>query len=416
MSQASLQFRTEQPAAWIVLAARGAAGAPSGVGKATVRVGALANLPVDRPADPGDALGFDYARYGMVPPAPCLWPGHPVREGWERGRRLVGRRTRIATLAATRWLALRLAAWHRGEAFDDHQITPQVLRSLEVATTCPITGRALHDDAQVVVVDTARGWVAGNLVLMSPAFAERWVGLDWEGAKAALARAEGEPVSLVDNIPLRQWRRIVALKALATPLRTDEAARIPLHVLPPSRLRLVNPIQELQAVLTLQLSVPGWGQRARGIADSMPLALRNEFNLFFNSLLAQALRQVQGPARAAMRDALATAWERHDRPASLGALRASPRRRAGRTAGRATDARADPRSGRRAPWRGRSPAFEERLNDPVHEKGPARNAACPVDLRAPPQPSRGRGPRQAMRAIVSKGRRGPRGQLPLGSP
>jgi hypothetical protein len=54
--------------------------------------------------------------------------------------------------------------------------------------------------------------------------------------------------------------------------------------------------------------VPGWGQRARGIADSMPLALRNEFNLFFNSLLAQALRQGHGSARAEMRDALATAW------------------------------------------------------------------------------------------------------------
>jgi hypothetical protein len=73
-------------------------------------------------------------------------------------------------------------------------------------------------------------------------------------------------------------------------------------------MRLVNPIQELQAVLTLQLAVPGWGQRARGIADSLPLALRNEFNLFFNSLLAQALRQGQGAARAEMRDALATAW------------------------------------------------------------------------------------------------------------
>jgi hypothetical protein len=100
----------------------------------------------------------------------------------------------------------------------------------------------------------------------------------------------------------------VALKSLATPLPHDEAARIPLHVLPPNRIRLVNPIQELQAVLTLQLAVAGWGQRARGIAESLPLALRNEFNLFFNSLLAQALRQAHGSAKAEMRDALATAW------------------------------------------------------------------------------------------------------------
>jgi hypothetical protein len=64
----------------------------------------------------------------------------------------------------------------------------------------------------------------------------------------------------------------------------------------------------VQAVLTLQLAVPGWGQRARGIAESLPLALRNEFNLFFNSLLEQALRQGHGAAKAGMRDALATAW------------------------------------------------------------------------------------------------------------
>ena len=54
-------------------------------------------------------------------------------------------------------------------------------------------------------------------------------------AKAALARAEAEPETLVDGLPLRHWRRIVALKSLATPLPHDEAARIPLHVLPPNR-------------------------------------------------------------------------------------------------------------------------------------------------------------------------------------
>ena len=259
-------------------------------------------------SDPGDAIGFDYARYGLVPPAPCLWPGHPVREGWERGRRLVGRRTREATLAVQRWLGLRLTAWQRGEAFDDHQITPQALRSLEVATHCPVTGRALKDDAQVVAVDAARGWVGGNLALLSPAMAERWKALTWESARAALARAEESPESLVDHLSLREWRRVVALKSLATPLPHEEAARVPLHVLPPNRLRLANPIQELQALLTLQLAVPGWGQRARLIAETLPLPLRNEFNLFFNSLLAQALRQGAGSTQAPMRAALCTAW------------------------------------------------------------------------------------------------------------
>jgi len=278
---------------------------------AGARIAARAPVRETVPAndvDPGDAIGFEYARFGLVPPAPCLWPGHPIREGWERGRRLMTRRTRPATLAVTRWLALRLAAWQRGEAFDDHQITPQVLRSLEVATHCPVTGRALQDDACVVPIAGARGWAAGNLALLSPTIAQRWMDIDFELAQAALVRAEAEPETLVEGLPLRHWRRIVALKSLATPLPHETAARIPLHVLPPNRIRLVNPIQELQAVLTLQLAVPGWGQRARGIADSMPIALRNAFNLFFNSLLAQALRQGHGSAKAEMRDALATAW------------------------------------------------------------------------------------------------------------
>jgi len=267
-----------------------------------------APAPAPGAADPGDAIGFDHARYGVVPPATCLWPGHPVREGWERGRRVLGRRVRPATLAVTRWLSLRLAAWQRGEGFDDHQITPQALRSLEAATHCPVSGRALRDDAQVVTVDAARGWVAGNLALLSPEAAAQWRTLDWRAAREALARAEAEPETLVEGLTARQWRRVVTLKSLATPLPAAEAARIPLHVLPPNRLRLVNPIQELQLVLTLQLAVPGWGQRARGIAAAMPLLLRCEFNLFFNSLLAQALRQGAGPERSGMRDALALAW------------------------------------------------------------------------------------------------------------
>ena len=296
MNQATFNFAPKAKRADIAGARRVAAKAP-------VRDAAPAN-----DVDPGDAIGFEYARYGMVPPAPCLWPGHPIREGWERGRRAMARRTRPATLAVTRWLALRLAAWQRGEAFDDHQITPQLLRSLEVATHCPVTGRALQNDAVVVPIAIERGWAAGNLVLVSPAIAERWVAIDWAMAKDALARAEADPETEVDGLPLRHWRRVVALKSLATPLPHDEAARIPLHVLPPNRIRLVNPIQELQGVLTLQLAVAGWGQRARGIAESLPAPLRTEFNLFFNSLLAQALRQGQGSAKAEMRDALATAW------------------------------------------------------------------------------------------------------------
>ena len=159
----------------------------------TSRPGVAGPSAVRDEADPADALGFDHARYGLVPPAAVLWPGHPVREGWERGRRLVGRRTRPATLAVQRWLGLRLAAWSRGEAFDDHQITPQVLRSLEATTRCPVTGQLLDERSDVVAVDAGRGWVAGNLALVSPEVATVWRGLDLPTARLALERAEAEP-------------------------------------------------------------------------------------------------------------------------------------------------------------------------------------------------------------------------------
>ena len=282
-----------------------AAAAPSGA-SATRPAG----LPA-APADPGDALGFDHARYGLVPPADCLWPGHPVREGWERGRHRLARRERPATPAVRQWLALRLSAWRAGLPFDDHQITPGTLRALATATHCPISGARLADDAPVVRLDESRGWTAGHLVRVAPAAAERLAGLDWAAACAALAAVDAvvQRGESGGNSPSRAfWRRLVALKSLATPLSHDEALAQPLHVLPPNRLRLVNPVQALQALLTLQLAAPGWGQRAAGVAEAVPDALRGEFNLFFHTLLARAMQQGHGPARDAMRGALEQAW------------------------------------------------------------------------------------------------------------
>ena len=103
---------------------------------------------------------------------------------------------------------------------------------------------------------------------MMPAERGRWMAIDWALAKDALARAEAAPDEAADGLALRHWRRIVALKSLATPLPHDEAARIPLHVLPPNRIRLVNPIQELQAVLTR-------GEVALGMNEVWPASVAN---------------------------------------------------------------------------------------------------------------------------------------------
>jgi hypothetical protein len=299
------------------------AAVPAAAAASAAQQGAAGAVPG---TDPGDALGFDHARYGLVPPADCLWPGHPVREGWERGRRLVGRRTRPSSVAVSRWLGLRLAAWRAGAPFDDVQITPTTLRALEASTRCPVTGTPLGASARVMRLDPARGWVGGNLALVAAPVAERLDAMSWLDATAALQAAERAAQEDAAGTPsmrdagaftLAQWRRAVALKSLATRLSEAQARALPMRVLPPTRVRLVNAIQGVQALLSLQLATPGWGARASRVAESIPLLLRCEFHLFFHTLLAHALRAGRvglagtGDAdgdRAAMRVAVERAW------------------------------------------------------------------------------------------------------------
>ena len=49
----------------------------------------------------------------------------------------------------------------------------------------------------------------------------------------------------------------------ATPLPHAVAAALPMLVLPPPRLRLLNAVQCLQALLTLQFTREGYTQRTR---------------------------------------------------------------------------------------------------------------------------------------------------------
>ena len=52
------------------------------------------------------------------------------------------------------------------------------------------------------------------------------------------------------------WSRLAVLMSFVTPLPHEQAARLPLLVLPPNRLRLLNPVQALQAVVTLSFTQP----------------------------------------------------------------------------------------------------------------------------------------------------------------
>ncbi len=71
-------------------------------------------------------IGWDHARHGLqLPPLPQSTPnGQPLRQGWHAAQAVFGRRTWPARPAVRQWLALRLAAWHAGEAFDTDELTP----------------------------------------------------------------------------------------------------------------------------------------------------------------------------------------------------------------------------------------------------------------------------------------------------
>jgi hypothetical protein len=61
-------------------------------------------------------------------------------------------------------------------------------------------------------------------------------------------------------------------------------------VLPPTRLRVLNPVQSLQVMLSLQFTRAGHARRCAALAGLMPTAeARYAFNSFMHTLLARRL-------------------------------------------------------------------------------------------------------------------------------
>ena len=63
------------------------------------------------------------------------------------------------------------------------------------------------------------------------------------------------------------WARLATLMSCCTPLSHSEAANLPLLVLPPPRLRLLNPVQAVQAGLTLCFARPNRVPKVDGNAS-----------------------------------------------------------------------------------------------------------------------------------------------------
>lgn len=106
-----------------------------------------------------------------------------------------------------------------------------------------------------------------------------------------------------------QWRRVATLCSFIEPLDHGLASTLPMHVLPPNRLRLFNPVQALQALLSQQLLQPGWSHRcARFEALFQGQALRRDFKAFMIALVPRVLEAGQTATPIALRWAVEDAW------------------------------------------------------------------------------------------------------------
>lgn len=268
--------------------------------------------PPARAADrTGFDIGWDHAHHGLVPPAEWLHAGTPVCQGWMAGRAVFGHRGAAAHRATRQWLRLRLQAWHCGSAFDGQQVTPNFLAQIHAAV-CPVLrlplGGLAADPAaaQVERLDPDGSHAVGNLVVISRQAALSREGVDVAEAVRRARRSElgGTPVAGLDA---PAWWRLAVLRSFATPLPFHEAARLPLALLPPRRVRPLNAVQGLQALVTLLFAAPGFSARTRALAVLLPgHTLRHDFNLFVGAMAPRVLEA--GPDTLAVRRALEDAW------------------------------------------------------------------------------------------------------------
>ena len=273
--------------------------------QATLELDASRTQTTDRT---GFQIGWDHAHHGLVPPAELLLEGTPLGQGWRAGKAVFGRRT-LATQRATRqWLALRTLAWRRGIAFETQQVTAHYLAQIE-ATHCPVLRTPLGGapgQASAAVIDRINpqaGYAAGNLVTLSQRAAQAREGVE---VLDALRRAHRSQCGAehVAGLDAAAWWRLAALRSFATPLPFHEALRLPLALLPPNRVRLLNAAQGLQALLTLQFATPGWSARTRAMADWLPEpTLRHDYNLLIGALAPRVLEAPAGGVRHALEDA-----------------------------------------------------------------------------------------------------------------
>jgi hypothetical protein len=262
----------------------------------------------------GFELGWDYAHYRLVPPAPYAQEPSPLRNGLLAGQAAFGARTLAATRPVRKWLQLRLHAWLRGRSVELMQVTPNYLSQLEVSH-CPVTRTALStatldsSDASVDRVRNDAGYAAGNLAVISTKANHAKAGYGFHDALRFVKQIEAGKLGGIDGLTACQWSRVAVLCSYVEPMSHEEASAIPMLVLPPNRLRLFNPVQALQAFISQQLMAPGWSHRAARFEAMLPgKPARRAFLTFFHALLPRVLEASRASGKHHTRWAIEDAW------------------------------------------------------------------------------------------------------------
>ena len=265
----------------------------------------------------GFRIGWEHARHLTTPPADHLHAGHPVRQGWDAGRAAFAGRTLAPSRAARLWLDLRLQAWLRGCPFDELLVTPGYVARIDV-DLCPVTrvmlshgpvGVGSATDAVLMPLNERAACAAGNLAVVSRQVAQARGMLSLqEVAQIVQHLATGE-AQAVAGLDLPAWRRLHSLISLATPQAHAQLASHALHLLPPPRVRLLNPAQALQTLLTLVFTGPGYARQLTDVGALMPHAqARRAYFLFMNAMLARRLSARGGVPTEQVRAAMERAW------------------------------------------------------------------------------------------------------------
>jgi hypothetical protein len=250
----------------------------------------------------GFDLGWEFARYGLSPALPLLHAVSPLQHGWVSGQAALRGRTLVASRFVKAWLQLRLEAWQRGHRVELMHITPHTLAQTEVRH-CPLTREALGEAASAARwsrLHLKAACAAGNLLALSDTGWRAHQQMPWD--EASLATWADAAAEL--DAPTA---RLLSLRGLVQPLAHEVAARLPLRVLPPNRLRLMNPVQALQAYVSRQFTQDGWSQRLSQMERLIPgVENQHRFRYFVMAFMPRVV------AAGAQADASQRRWAAED--------------------------------------------------------------------------------------------------------